>query len=281
MTAPASTLTLEDLALDEAEWAATPVEHHPDDDLQRQWVQDGYVVLPSLIPDPLIDAYAERWQQVNGPGGEGDWRPGGWPLATPYMHEPTLLDLCSHKGLHDAMAHLIGEPVGLHLNLTGWQTTERDWHQDGYLNEPYVGGHYIAAWIALDRIHPDSGPFQLVPGSTAWPQVSQARIRDALRAHGYDGDGPGWPKATEAILTPLFEQEITEREVEPVTFLPERGDVILWNGRALHRGSRARRHGMERRAVIAHFSGIGHRPDMPPAVRHGDGWYFPLHGGPV
>jgi hypothetical protein len=34
---------------------------------------------------------------------------------------------------------------------------------------------------------------------------------------------------------------------------------------------------MERRALIAHYSGIHHRHDMPSAQQNVDcGWYFPL-----
>jgi hypothetical protein len=33
---------------------------------------------------------------------------------------------------------------------------------------------------------------------------------------------------------------------------------------------------MERRALIAHYSGINHRQDMPAARQHGGGWYFPV-----
>lgn len=278
VTAPP--LTLDALALDPAEWADTPVETSlgPLTDDQRRFIRDGYTVAERLIPDDLIDAYAEEWLATNGPDGDGDYRPGGWPDATPYMRHPALRSLCTYGPLSDLLAHLIGEPMAVHLNLTGWVTTERDWHQDSYLNEPYVGGHYAAVWIALDEIHQDSGPFQLVKGSTAWPQVSQRKVRGALRERGLDGDGPMWPKATETLLTPLFEAELERRRPEVVTFLPGRGDVIVWNGRALHRGSRANRPGMERRALIAHYSGVGHRPDMPPAIREGGGWLFPLGG---
>lgn len=268
------TLALEDLALDESEWARTSIERKAHIDLdsrQYRWVRDGFVILPGLLPDDLIDAYCAEWRAA-------DLGPGGYPDATPYMRHPALRALCTYGPLHDVMAHLIGEPVGVHLNLTGWVSTERDWHQDSYLNEPYVGGHYVAAWLALDDIHPDSGPFQIVPGSCRWPQVSQAKIRAALAA---DGDGPMWPKHSERILSPLFAAEIERRGAEAFTWVPSRGDVLLWSGRALHRGSRAKVPGMERRALIAHFSGVSHRPDMPPALEHGGGHYFPLDGGPV
>ena len=63
-----------------------------------------------------------------------------------------------------------------------------------------------------------------------------------------------------------------------MTYLPKKGDVLLWHSRLIHRGSKANVPGMERRALIVHYSGINHRQDMPQAEPYGDGYIFPLHG---
>lgn len=251
------------------------------------WNDDGVLILEGLIDDWRIDAYQEVWiaqhdlagltegWPVSTPDHGRPWllhaaRPGGWSHCTPYMEHPEILDLVAP--LAPILEDLIGEPAGMNLNLTGWETTARDWHQDSYLNEPEVGDHYAAVWIALGDIHPDSGPFQYVPGSHRWPQVT----RDLIGRH-VDLEDPLWPKHSEAILTPLFEQHLAETEAGVVTHLPKRGDVLVWHGRLLHRGSQANVAGAYRPAFIGHFSGIGHRSAMPPAVEHpGGGWYFPI-----
>ena len=233
------------------------------------WNDDGVVSLTAAISDPRIEAYQRAWCRSNA------HRPGGWPDCTPYMRHPEILDLCAP--LAPVLEELLGEPAAMHLNLTGWVSTERDWHQDSYLNEPEVGDCYAAAWIALGHIHPDSGPFQYVPGSHRWPQVTRELIGQYV-----DLLDPSWPKHSEDVLSPLFEAEIQAREAVPVTHLPDRGDALIWHGRLLHRGSKAQVRGSYRPAFIAHFSGINHRSTMPPAVEHpGGGWYFPITGGRV
>jgi hypothetical protein len=261
------TLALDDLTV-------PPPEPGPGD-----WNDEGVVILHRAISDTRIDAYERAWMaehagnsflMEHGREIEGDVRVGGWPDCTPYMRHPEILDLVAP--LAGILDELIGEPAGMHLNLTGWVSTERDWHQDSYLNEPEVGDHYAAVWIALGDIHPDAGPFQYVPGSHRWPQVT----RQLIGAH-VDLADPTWPKHSEAVLSPLFEQEIADRGAQPVTYLPERGDVLVWHGRLLHRGSKARVSGAYRPGFIAHFSGKTHRSQMPPAVEHpGGGWYFPI-----
>lgn len=235
---------------------------------RADWNDEGVVILPEFVPGDLIDAYCSEWLDNHAPTAR--WQ--GWPHATPYMQHPALRAICTEPVLASLLEGLIGEPAGVHLNLTGWVSTERNWHQDSYLNPAHVGDSYAAIWIALADIHPDSGPFQYVPGSHRWPQVTQTRIAGHL-----DLTDPEWPKHSEALLVPLFEEMIATRQAEPVTYVPCRGDLLVWHGRLLHRGSVAKRRGMERRALIAHYSGINHRPDMPPARRADDGgWYFPI-----
>lgn len=232
------------------------------------WNEDGFVIHKSFFPEELMVNYENCWLKENSE------RKMGWPDPIPYTRHPELLEILTWGPLSSLLESLITEPAGLHLNLTGWQSTERDWHQDSYLNPAHVGDYYAAVWIALDDIHPDSGPFQFVPGSHRWPQVSNKKILAALEPHERDHR---WPKYSERILTPLFEEEIVKRGNNVVTHLPSRGDLLVWHGRLMHRGSRPNVPGMERKSLIAHYSGIHHRHDMPKAKRRpGGGWYFPL-----
>jgi hypothetical protein len=281
------TVMLDDLAEEPGEWV------QPDRQgtlIDSVFAADGVYILAGGGPvyesvfwgDQLVD-YEQAWLGDNGGvhAVMGDLStyisPGGWDYATPYMDVPELLALGCNDDLAGWLSTLTGEPMGLHLCLTGWQSTRRNWHFDQYLNPPGVGGFYVAVWIALDDIHPDAGPFEYVPGSHRWwPPIDQAKMRAAL---GTDGDGPDWPTRSERILTPLFEAELDARGITPTPFLGRRGDVLFWHSRLLHRGSIPKDPTLERRGLIMHFSGIHHRPDMPPAVQHPNGgWFFPLGG---
>lgn len=240
------------------------------------WNDDGVVILKDFIPENLMAAYEECWIRSNGKGTRENFtmlKPGGWNYCTPYRDFSEVRDILSYGPLHEEMQKLIGEPVGLHLNLTGWVSSTRDWHQDSYLNPPHVGDHYIAAWIALDTIHPESGPFQYVKGSHLWSQVTREKILEALEIEERDHR---WPTFSERILTPLFTKEIEKRNAEVITYLPNRGDVLLWHGRLLHRGSTPKTPGMIRKSLIAHYSGINHRQDMNTAYRYKGGYCFPV-----
>lgn len=245
------------------------------------WNESGFIIKKNLLPENLMLDYERCWIANNGEIIDGKLnmiRPGGWPDCTPYRRHPELMKILMHEEISSTIQGLIGEPGGVHLNLTGWQSTRRNWHQDTYLNPPHVGDYYVAIWIALETIHPDSGPFQLIPGSHMWRTVTQEKILFALPPEERDYR---WPKYSEKILTPLFEYIIKSRNAQIFVYLPKRGDVLFWHGRLLHRGSEPNDPILARKSLIAHYSGINHREDMPNAKQYGSGWYFPIEGGIV
>lgn len=241
-----------------------------------QWDDEGVLLLPKLVPDELIDAYvAERTRLL---GGTPKWRP-GWNGPTPYLQVPSMRNLACFRPLTEAIRPLIGghEP-GLHLCLTGFQSTERAWHQDRYLNPEYVGERYIAAWIVLEDISSSAGPFEYVPGSHRWRVIDRDKVWSKMRHLGQNPDLPTWPSDSQGWLGDSCQREIErsakETGVLPKTFLGKRGDVLLWHASLMHRGSRPSDPTTERRALIAHYSSIQVRADMPHRKRMENGSFY-------
>lgn len=226
---------------------------------QLSWRRNGVVLLPKFLPDDLIDAYIEVRKDV---------APAGWLMPTPYLHVPALRDLALYPPLMEMLQSLIGEPMMLHLALTGWVSTQRNWHQDDYLNPPFVACWYVAVWMALEDIHPDSGPFEYIPGSHRWKLMRREKVRSFLTEAELTRVNPTtglnyWEKHAERFITPAVERQILDAGIPVTPFLARRGDVLIWHGSLMHRGSSPRVPGMPRRSLITHYSGINHRPDMP------------------
>lgn len=244
---------------------------------QQSWRDNGYVVVRNGVPEDLIDAYCERWLDDNLSSGlSSQPRLGGYPYNTPYMDVDELRNLACHPWIATMAEHLIGEPMGVHLNLSGWVSTQRNWHQDGYLNPDHVADHYVAVWVALDDIAMEAGPFEFVPMShRLFPPIRQNRMIEMLDEHERDMH---WPKHSERILTPMFEDMISSRKLQRARFIACKGDVLYWHARLLHRGTVPTNDRLLRKSLIMHYSGIHHRPDMPTAIQlPSGGWYFPIH----
>jgi len=248
--------------------------------VQRDWRKNGFVILKNFMPDDLMDRYIEvraQWPNV-----------GGWSCPVPYMHVPEIKDLCLYPPLMDTMQSLLGEEMMMHLNLTSWVSSEREWHQDDYLNPGYVNSYYAACWFALDTIHPDSGPFEFVPGTHKWPLLRQDRIRAHLARispvhaskEGGAGDGKGghWASYSESFVKSCIEAKLARNRMRSQFFLGRKGDVLIWHGRLIHRGSKPRQPGMLRKMIIAHYSAVSKRADMAGQARyHTNGKCFAEH----
>lgn len=259
--------------------------------IYENWRDNGYLILHNFIPHTLIDAYVSRYERDNGKDS-----PVGYPTGTPYMQVDEIKDLSLYAPLMEILNGLIGEPMGMSLNLCNWISTERNWHQDDYLNPPEVNGHYLACWFALDDIQSDSGVFEFVPRSHKWPVMRGDKVRELLEPH--ERNDPNWPRTAERFLDEVFEEKIKqkERSRDGMVFatirtpnLPpvvqswtdaKKGDVLIWHSWLAHRGSKPKTQGMLRKSLITHYSGINHRPDMqkPLLWENGEskGYYFPF-----
>jgi len=244
----------------------------------HEWNGRGVLIRPNFIPHSLIDAYVSRYEATNGSNSKT-----GFPSGTPYMRVEEIKNVCLYKPLVHILNSLIGEEMGMNLNLTDWVSTERNWHQDDYLNPPHVNGHYLAVWIALDDIHPDSGVFEFVPGSHKWPVMRGEKVKAMLTPE--EQQSPNWPRTAERFLDDIFEAEIEKRGAKVERWdNAKKGDVLIWHAWLAHRGSKPKNPDLLRKSLICHYSGIHHRPDMQPPVHYHQtingseikGFYFPF-----
>jgi hypothetical protein len=239
-------------------------------ELLADWMNRGYVILRDVIPEADLAAYRKRWWADNGPrqaarshGGRAALRnPGGYDDTGYETVDEMRAILCSPR-IDRALATLFdGASFGLHLCLSGWVSTTRDWHQDDYLNEPDVRCWYAAAWVPLAPISTDSGPFEVVPGSHRWGRLMR---RELVLEHADPAERgrPDWPATTERFCVPAIRAEI-ERRSSTVEFLyPEPGDVVLWHAALVHRGSTPTNPEALRPALIGHYS-LDDRRDFAP-----------------
>lgn len=218
-----------------------------------QWRDNGVLIIKNFFPKDLREPYFEVRQAMGVPG--------GWKDPCPYLYVPELRALSLYPKLLVVLDHLIGYEMGLHLNLTGWVSTERAWHQDDYLNPDFVNSHYAAVWMALRDINPDCGPFEFVPGSHKWPLTRREKVLARCPVKT-TADDPAWPTKTQDWVSEIIGREIENQGAKVERFIAEEGDVLIWHGRLAHRGSLPNVPGTPRHSLIAHYSAIQKRTDM-------------------
>lgn len=240
---------------------------------QKQFRENGVLILDSFIPESIVDAYLDLRKRCN-------IGSAGWGTPTPYLFFDEIKDLCLYKPLSDIMKELIGDEMGMHFNIPMFKSTERFWHQDDYLNPPQTHSWYLGVWFALGDIHPDCGPFEYVPQSHKWPCMRSHLVKQHLKpeareVYGLKGEKGHWAQYAEAFTNKAYQEQLNNSGLQKATFLGKKGDVLIWHGKLLHRGSVPNNADLIRPAIITHYSSTSKRKDLGERViQHKNGGYY-------
>jgi phytanoyl-CoA hydroxylase len=140
-------------------------------------------------------------------------------------------------------------------SLTFWRGSEQPVH----LDYPYVCTqtklpHLAASWTPLEDIYADSGPLAYYPGS---------------HKHGivppFDWGGGSITMQKDSVKTPMdFAQylgdHIAKLNLKKQTFLPKKGDVLIWHGNVLHEGTAVTNRSRTRRSYVTHYTSLSAYP---------------------
>ena len=107
-------------------------------------------------------------------------------------------------------------------------------------------GGMVGAWLALEDIHPDAGPFAYYPGSHKLPYVLNDRI-DNMGTRWKIGQNGGQPYMAE------IQEVIASEGLTEVVHLPNKGDLLLWHANLLHGGIKKVDLARTRRSMAWHF----------------------------
>ena len=106
-------------------------------------------------------------------------------------------------------------------------------HIDSWYLDTHPKGYLVGAWVALENIHPDSGPFRVYPGShlDIDPYILQSLDHDDFVNE--ISNIKKYFKAKELIL--------------------KKGDVVIWDSRLIHGASKIKNKSFSRKSLTAHY----------------------------
>ncbi|MGW1053492.1 phytanoyl-CoA dioxygenase family protein [Streptomyces sp. NPDC002521] len=189
-----------------------------------QFQEEGYCVLPTVVPETLMNLLSEECEQairnvhsemdakgvdVLGGSRRGlQYTPGGCRYAQPRLREFLFSDLLQEicAQLIGPEAYLVWEQFSVKMGAKGSDGAgahfENDgnpqslgyfsWHQDsGYV--PLEHAPYLSCWVALDDITADNGPLRVIPFSELGIRTRVTHTPDPLNGDlvGYFGSLPG------------------------------------------------------------------------------------------
>lgn len=225
--------------------------------LCRRWVSDGYVILDRLIAPDVLDEVWGGYEKAIHSGkikllpeaaGENDPWPGRY--LNPHKKVGAFCRILKHPALLRALSVLLGRDLKPLQTIASHKGSQQGLHSDSIHMTTYPLGYLIACWIAMEDIHPDSGPLVYYPGTHKLPHLFSKDVgitEEDFRREGY--------APYHAKYEPRIREVVEQHGSEAHFFHAKKGDVLIWHANLIHGGSERRDLAYSRRAIVCHYFG--------------------------
>ena len=250
-------------------------------DACRYWMENGYLILPGLIPAEEIDRAWEAYEAALAAGtfGERTFVNAAKTLddrkLDPHLSVPAIRALQHHPAVLKWTDLLFGRRTVPFQTIMGHAGSEQAAHSDSIHMTTYPLGYLIANWIAFEDIGPDSGVLEFYPGSHKLPYLLSAQVGIKPYEFKEKGYSVYMERYEPALLSECLKAGHTKK-----TFMAKKGDVLFWHANLVHGGGRRIDPDASRKALVCHFFAEDvvtyHDLSGNPTRLHADGIYAPL-----
>jgi hypothetical protein len=221
----------------------------------RYWRENGYIILPKLISDEILNNVWRAYEQAVETGvvplkpekaSDDDPYPGRF--LDPHQRVDAFCQILRHEQLLHWIRILMEREPAPFQTITCHKGSQQGAHSDSIHMTTYPLGYLTAAWIAFEDIHPDCGPLVYYPGSHRLPYLFSKDVgisEEEFQAKKYE--------AYHEKYEPRIQQLIQEYKLEPHYFHAKKGDVLIWHANLIHGGSMRRNIQLSRKALVCHF----------------------------
>ena len=235
----------------------------------RRWVHDGYAVFEGVLESSHVDAINADVDAVHAANRHLPLSELKKKFENVYVHSAAVRAALTLPAMLERLDRILGTRALPHQTLNLPVSSQQSAHSDQILMTTHPLGYTVAVWYALEDITPDSGPLVIYPGSHRLAHLS---AREVGIPRGVSEDECA--RIYDERYYDLVGQRIRELALEPVPFLPRRGDALVWHSNLLHGARPISRAGATRKSLIAHYFGadaehysdLFQRPCVSPAV---------------
>jgi ectoine hydroxylase-related dioxygenase (phytanoyl-CoA dioxygenase family) len=239
-------------------------------DYSERFERDGFLVLERFFKPALCDRVAAEaesyYARQNVPISRVD--------RTLNMHQecPTARKMLGDPALRDVVRNILGNEPFFLQSIYFHRGSQQSMHSDYIYMSTEPALQLCGVWIACEDVSPDAGPLTYYPGSHKIPINSVADYYEqnveSVRAE-IENDRPALElkygermKMTgESMLGCHFydrwlsqlHSAVEQGGYQSLSFLPKKGDVIIWHANLAHGGSGIKDAERSRKSLVAHF----------------------------
>jgi ectoine hydroxylase len=213
------------------------------------WSEQGFAVLPSVFSNDECKSILAEVERLKTEG-KAETRKQGNRVVFAHKRSESTRNILNKSGLHELMSLMLGRKARLYHSINFDRGSQQPAHSDSIHMSTHPQGNLIAVWIALEDIQPGSGELLYYPGSHTLPYSTN---------DDYDHGGTALTIGANANVA--YEQYaaslIEKNQFKSQTFLPKRGDVLVWHANLIHGGSAVTNPELTRRSMVLHYFGEG------------------------
>jgi hypothetical protein len=194
--------------------------------------------------DAVIAAYSARLAREL-----EDWEAGhGGPprVQDGWQELEAVRRLALHPEVLDLLSVVYGRRPFPFQTLNFAVGSQQSFHSDAVHFHSLPQGYLCGLWIPLADVQADSGPLLYYPGSHRLPYLSAAE-RDLTPAAVAAEPHP------QVLFEPFWREAVQRQDLRQQTFLPRRGQVLLWHANLLHGGSPVQSRTARRWSQVVHY----------------------------
>jgi ectoine hydroxylase len=161
-------------------------------------------------------------------------------------HSIVIKQMMQDEGLKKILSFILAKEVVPFQTLNFVKGSGQRAHSDSIHMTTYPLGYLIAAWIALEDIHPDSGPLFYYRGSHQLPYL----LNDDFENYS---TGLKLGNREYSDYEDLTEEILSQQQFAKEVFLPKKGDVLIWHANLIHGGSPVINPSLTRKSMVVHY----------------------------
>jgi hypothetical protein len=216
----------------------------------KHFLKNGYMVLDGFIPREQCERINRDLDTLIG-SGNLRYEFKGQRIEKMFEHSRATRDLWAHAEILKVLSAIFDDQAVPCQTLNFMHGSQQAVHQDVIHLTPFPAGFMCGVWVALEDIHPDSGPLLVYPGSHRLPRlysqsVGAAKVRDPNK----------WDEFS-AVYSPMVKEMIDRSGLEPIYYTPKAGSVLIWHENLAHGGSPRKNDELTRRSIVSHYFARG------------------------
>jgi phytanoyl-CoA hydroxylase len=167
---------------------------------------------------------------------------------------PELATLASHPSIHRMVTLLHNDVSVVTQSLYFPYGSMQPLHRDPWYVITTPVESMIACWIALEDIHPDSGPLSFVSDSHQLPYAPLLNTKDIIY------HSPLATTESKSAHGRSMMKNVKAKGLEVKPFLAKKGQVFFWHSGLIHGGSQVVNPSLTRKSFVLHFDRLRYRP---------------------